>query len=82
MKDFRVDEDFLKYTYKMLFCLLLWGAKRLVMIDKQDLKNVHHFVNPSTPMSDQDRTCPHNIHTISSRQVMRIKRNINYGISS
>ena len=57
------------------------GAKGLVMIDKQVLKNCHHFVNPITPMSDQDRICPHNIHTISSRQVMRIKRNINYGIS-
>ena len=33
--------------------------------------------NPSTPMSDQDRISPYNINTISSRQVMRIKKNIN-----
>ena len=32
---------------------------------------------PLTPMSDQDGIFPHNIHTISSRQVMRIKKNIN-----
>ena len=33
--------------------------------------------NPLTSMSDQDKISPHDIHTISSRQVMRIKRNIN-----
>ena len=27
--------------------------------------------------SDQDRTFPHNINTISSKEVMRIKKNIN-----
>ena len=34
-------------------------------------------VNPLTFMSDQDRISPYNINTISSRQVMRIKKNIN-----
>ena len=28
-----------------------------------------------TPMSDQDRISPYNINTVSSRQVMRIKKN-------
>ena len=37
-------------------------------------------VNPS--MSDQDRISTYNITTISSRQVMRIKKNINYGIAN
>ena len=32
--------------------------------------------NPFTPSSDQDRISPYNINTISSRQVMRIKKNI------
>ena len=32
-------------------------------------------VNPSTVMRDQDRISPNNINTISSRQVMRIKKN-------
>ena len=35
-----------------------------------------------TPMSDQDRISPHHINTISSRQVMQIKRNINQGMVS
>ena len=34
-------------------------------------------VNPLTPMSDQDRISPYNINTISNRQVMQRKRNIN-----
>ena len=38
--------------------------------------------NPLTPMSDQDRTSPYNINTISCRQVMRINTNINQGIFS
>ena len=33
-------------------------------------------------MSDQDRISPYNIHTISNRQVMRIKININWGVIS
>ena len=32
-------------------------------------------------MSDQERISPHYIYTISCRQVMRIKKNINYGIT-
>ena len=39
-------------------------------------------INPSTPTSDQDRISPYNNNTISSRQVMRIEKNINYGIIS
>ena len=35
-----------------------------------------HFVNPKTPISDQDRISPYNINTISSRKGMRIKKNI------
>ena len=30
--------------------------------------------NPSSPMSDQDRISPYNVITISSRQVIRIKK--------
>ena len=33
--------------------------------------------NSLTLLSDQDRISPYNINTISSRQVMRIKKNIN-----
>ena len=34
-------------------------------------------LNPLTPISDQDRISPYNINTISSRKVLRIKKNIN-----
>ena len=40
------------------------------------------FINPFTPTSDQERISPYNINTISSRQVMRIEKNINRGIIS
>ena len=33
--------------------------------------------NSLTSMSDQDRISPYNINTVSSRQVMRINKNIN-----
>ena len=39
-------------------------------------------INPFTPTSDQDRISPYNNDTISSRQVMRIEKNISYGIIS
>ena len=39
-------------------------------------------INPLTPMGDKDRISPYSIHKISSRQVIRIKRNINKGIIS
>ena len=38
----------------------------------KSLENMDIEVNPLTPVSDQDRISPHNISTISSRQVMSI----------
>ena len=35
-----------------------------------------HF-NPLTPMSDQDRISPYNIDTVTSKQLMGTKKNIN-----
>ena len=37
---------------------------------------------PLTPICDQERISPYNINKISSRQVMRINKNINQGIIS
>ena len=37
-------------------------------------------LSPLTPMSDQDRISPYNINKISTRQVMKIKKNIYFGI--
>ena len=39
-------------------------------------------IYPFTPISDQDRISPYDINTISSRQVMRIKKNFSEGIIS
>ena len=52
--------------------------------------NMFHFLfflklslfNPFTPMNDQDRISPYNINTISTREVMRIKENINLEVIS
>ena len=41
------------------------------------MQSGNYELSPLIPMSDQDRISPYNIHTISSRQVMRIKKNIN-----
>ena len=38
------------------------------------------FINPLTPRSDQCVKSPHNFNTLSSRQVIRIKKIINWGI--
>ena len=38
--------------------------------------------NTLTPMSDQDRISPYNINTMSTRYVMRIKKNIILGMIS
>ena len=39
-------------------------------------------VNPLTPVRDQDRISPYYIYTASCRQVMRIKKNTNHGITN
>ena len=48
---------------------------RNLMCDKNLINH-----NPLTLVCDQDRISPYNINTISSRQVIRIKKNINLGI--
>ena len=45
-------------------------------------KKVPSMFKPFTPTSDQDRISPYKINTLSSRQVMRIEKNINHGIIS
>ena len=37
-------------------------------------------INPLIVMSDQDRISPYNINTISTREVMRVKKCINFGM--
>ena len=37
-------------------------------------------LNPFTPISDQKRISPYNVYTLTSRQVMRIKKNAIRGL--
>ena len=46
------------------------------------MKLEREFFNPLTPMSYQDRISPYNTYTISTKEVMRIKKNINLGTIS
>ena len=62
-------------------CFFNIHHKTLLVIISEIMNSTDAF-NPLTPMSDQDRTSPYNINTISSRQVMRIKKNISQGIVS
>ena len=44
-----------------------------IVLEKEE--NMYASFNPLIPMSDQERISPYNISTISSRQVMRVKKN-------
>ena len=62
--------------------LVCWTLDSVDLITKgtENAGNPHNdewAVNPSTVMRDKDRISPYNINTISSRQVMRIKKNTN-----
>ena len=46
-------------------------------IHRVQIRKKQHWLNHLTPMCDQDRISPYNINTISTRQVMRIKKNTN-----
>ena len=46
------------------------------------IRFIHKHTNTLTPISDQDRISPYNINTVSSRQVMRIEKNVSWGIIS
>lgn len=50
------------------------SVKKSLISEKKIIKTP---INPSTTMSNQDIISPHNIHTVESRQVMRIEENIN-----
>ena len=59
--------EYMSPEFKVRMC---WTLVWLKLIEKKK-----HF-NPLPPMSDQHRTSHYNINTISSRQVMRIKKNV------
>ena len=57
-----IKECFLLFEKCLMLCIVIVVNPRL---------------NTLTPISDQDRISPYNINTLPSRQVRRIKKNIN-----
>ena len=55
--------------------LVLWKKDKCDEVSGL-LNSSTDFIKPITPISDKDRISPYNINTIPSRQVMRIKKNI------
>ena len=55
--------------------LVLWKKDKCDEVSGL-LNSSTDFINPITPTSDEDRISPYNINTIPSRQVTRIKKNI------
>ena len=76
----------LKHTQSSLMLShvpFLQHTKLTVRLKRTRTNNKHYiFLNPLTPINDQDRISPYNINSISRRKVMRIKKNINLGIFS
>ena len=63
----------------VLFCALERETIQSLQKISNETRETSIF-NLLTPMSDQDRISPYNIKTISSIQVMRIKKNISLEI--
>ena len=79
-----IDFSFLRQSRKQCCNLTEFPPKTMPNDERQSISygEKKYILNPFTPTSDQDRISPYNINTISSRQVMRIEKNINYGIIS
>ena len=52
------------------------GIIRKTSIEPYTSLRTQFLMNPLTPLSDQDRIFSYNMNTLSSRQAMRIKKNI------
>ena len=50
---------------------------RKTSIEPNTSLGTQFLMNPLTPVSDQDRIFPYDMNTLSSRQAMRINKNIN-----
>ena len=55
----------------LVFCVLMYNTEREHRTSVTDL-----LLNPLTSTSDQGRISPYNIKPISSREVIRIKKNV------
>ena len=64
----------------------IWQLQEIPIFKKKAKQILNHtayihkfFAKPCFNVRDHDRIPPYYIYTISCRQVMRIKKNINYG---
>ena len=76
---------FLFLTHFDAVCDLSRECRVYILLDvimRRRMATWNLFINPLTPIRDQYRISPYGINTISSRQVMRIKKNIILGIRS
>ena len=67
----RITNEILGVKGLRAFLLCLWEG---------NWNKLYNYINPLSSTSDLDIISPYTIHTISSRQVMRIKKIINYVI--
>ena len=66
-----------------LILIVYVGGIVTLQVSLTQWRYIHHFsLFFFSSTSDQDRISPYNINTISSRQVMRIEKNIDHGIIS
>ena len=70
------------YTNHNMWVLIFKSTLYIVCIKSEKLNSLQGNNNHLTPMNDQDRISTYNINTMSSRQEMRIWKNINYRIIS
>ena len=70
------------YLTQRCYQELRWDNVSITQTDMSDIssKGGQVTVNPLTPTSGQNRISPYNVNTTSTRWVMRIKKNITFGI--
>ena len=69
---------------KSIFCVIKSVIKFYTWVFNSFQPDVRamttNYINPLSPTRDQNRISPYIISTISNRQAMRIKKNVNKGI--
>ena len=70
----------MSYLMKIQMLQIVSIFQTLINLFSLESTGANRYLNPYTPMSDQDKISPYSINTISSRQVIRIKKNIIRGL--
>ena len=70
----------MSYLMKIQMLQILYIFQTLINLFSLKSTGANRYLIPYTPMSDKDKISPYSINTISSRQVIRIKKNIIRGL--